>query len=301
MVLLMAVSGCTPPPTAPTPPEPEKPLEPEPNLPEFITYEGQVVEPMDPSGQYYLADADHVTGIPGFKVTIMGGEPDGWTTTTDADGRFTFEDYPYCELHKAECRSRRFRVEKAGYQTREVGASDPFIWGSVGSGPDRYEARWKRIVVSLEWPADAQIQRMLRDLPAMSPLWLMERPSRGGGGGYVSGMIWVWDMDWAPLLAHEYCHAHQDWVADPDAFNSLDWDESPEGQAFRAAWEAALPTRDPAIWPPADDGGIEDAADICSMYFIEREQGTFGLLGPGYLRERLPHLYAWAEEWLRRQ
>ena len=298
MVLLMAVSGCAPPPTAPTPPEPVKPSEPKPNLPEFITYEGQVVEPMDPAGENYLADAKYVTGIPDFKVKIIGGEPDGWTTTTDAEGRFRFEDYPYCELHTDECRSRRFRVEKAGYQTREVGASDPFIWGSVGDGAKRFEARWKRIVVSLEWPADPQIQRMLRELPAVSPLWLMERPSRGGGGGYVSGMIWVCCLDWAPLLAHEYCHAHQDWVADPDYFDLAGWDETPQAQAFLAAWEADLPTRDPLITPGAGHAS-EDAADICAVYFIEREQGTFGLLGPGYLRERLPHLYAWAEEWLR--
>ena len=299
VVLLMAASGCAPPPTAPTPVEPVKPSEPEPDLPEFITYEGQVVEPMDPSGQYYLSDERGVTGIPGFKVTIIGGEPDGWTTTTDAEGRFQFEDYPYCELHTPECRSRRFRVERADYQTREVGASDPFMWGSVGGGDDRFEATWKRIVVSREWPPDPQIQRMLRELPAVSPLWLMERPNRGGGG-YVSGMIWVCCLDWAPLVAHEYCHAHQDWSMPPnEIFDDTAWRASPEGQAFRAAWEADRPTKDPLIWPDVNDGGTEDAAEICSTYFIEREDPEWGTLGPGYLRERLPNLYAWAVEWLR--
>ena len=103
------------------------------------------------------------------------------------------------------------------------------------------------------------------------------------------------------MLAHEYCHAHQDWAADPDRHNLGDWDDSPEGRAFREAWEADVPTKDPLITPSINDGGSEDAAEICSTYFIEREQGRYGILGPGYLRDRLPHLSAWAEEWLRRR
>ena len=120
---LLALGGCRGTPAAPSPPPPGPP-----DLPEFITYEGEVVEPMDSSG-FSLDFDEGVTGIPGFKVTIVGGEPDGWSTVTDAEGQFKFEDYPYCQLHTAECRSRRFRVEKAGYETREVGASDPlYAW-----------------------------------------------------------------------------------------------------------------------------------------------------------------------------
>ena len=56
----------------------------------------------------------------------MGGQPHGRTAVTDAAGRFEFADYPFCPLYTAECQSRRFRAEKAGYETREVGASDLF-------------------------------------------------------------------------------------------------------------------------------------------------------------------------------
>ena len=117
-VWLLALGGCGQPPAAPSPPGPAE-------YPEFITYEGLVFEPHG-NGRYWGPEG--VTGVPGFRVTIIGGQPDGWTTETDAEGRFYFEDYPFCPLHTAECLSRRFRVEKAGYQTREVGASDGYLW-----------------------------------------------------------------------------------------------------------------------------------------------------------------------------
>ena len=83
-------------------------------LPEFITYEGEVVEPAAPDGHSWLRFETGVTGIPGFRVTIVGGQPNGWTTVTDAEGRFAFENYPpYCALHTSECLGRRFRVENS--------------------------------------------------------------------------------------------------------------------------------------------------------------------------------------------
>ena len=76
-----------------------------------ITYTGVVFEPHSRATGRYGSTGDP---IPGARVTIVGGQPDGWTTLTDAEGRFAFEDYLYCELKSAECLSRRFRVEKAG-------------------------------------------------------------------------------------------------------------------------------------------------------------------------------------------
>ena len=73
-----------------------------------------------------------ITGIPGARVTIIGGQVDGWTAVTDREGRFTWQDYPECALDSAECQAaRRFRVEAAGYVTVEEGASDPHIGGQV--------------------------------------------------------------------------------------------------------------------------------------------------------------------------
>ena len=298
-VWLLVLGGCGPTPAAPTPLEPLAP-------PVFITYEGEVVEPMGPDGMSWLRFETGVTGIPGFRVTIVGGQPDGWTTETDAEGRFAFENYPHCALDTAECARRRFRVEKAGYQTREVGAADPFLWGSTTGNDVRQDAEWKRIVVSREWPADPQIQRMMREVSAMSPLWLVERPALGGGGYYAVGVITVYSFEHLLVLAHEYCNAHVDWAIDPDRYtlDSVTYGRIPEGRALLAAWEADLLTNDPLLLNSKDDpmvGPGEKGVKICTHYNYEIVHSVFGRLGRTYLRERLPHLYAWATEWLHRR
>ena len=42
-----------------------------------------------------------------------------------------------------------------------------------------------------EWPADPQIQRMLRDLPAVSPLFLLERPELNVDGAQAASSSWL--------------------------------------------------------------------------------------------------------------
>ena len=193
------------------------------------------------------------TGIPGARVTIIGGQVDGWTAVTDREGRFTWQDYPECALDSAECRARRFRVEAAGYVTVEEGASDPHMfWGPLSP---EYSTSEKHIPMSVEWPADPQIQRMLRELPAMSPLWLVERRERHGAG-YVAGIIWTSRLEWSTMLAHEYCHAHQDWASDPDTYGLDDrrWAQSPEGTAYREAYAVDRLTNDP--WFRTDENQL---------------------------------------------
>ena len=46
---------------------------------------------------------------------------------------------------------------------------------------------------------------------------------------------------------------------------------------------------------------LEVSAEICSHYFYEYRHPMFGTVGRGYLRDHLPHLHAWSEEWLRRR
>ena len=266
-----------------------------------ITYTGVVIEPHSRgSTGNYGSDP-----IPGARVTIVGGQPDGWTTLTDAEGRFAFEDYLYCELKSAECLSRRFRVEKAGYETRDVGASDPdYIYD-----PPRYSASDKRIAMGHTWPADPETQRMRRDLPAMHPLWLLERPDFDAAGSYVGGILLVQSLEDLSTIGHEYCHAHQDWTVDATRYSGYsDWLQTPSGHAFLAAWEADWPhpylahielrgSRARIKTPP------EEAAVICSHYFYDFWHQNFGAtgttLGRQYLRDHVPHVHAWAEEWLR--
>ena len=303
---LLAAVGCGQPPAAPTP---VPPLTQEPSV-ELITYTGVVFEPQSSkTGRYWN---DHgITPIPGARVTIVGGQPDGWTAVTDAEGRYAFEDYPKCKLESVECYMRRFRVEKAGYETRELGASDPYRYISKSDGDREYSAFEKRIPMGREWPRDPQIQRMLRDLPAVSPLFLLERPDHRFAGSYVGLVIRVRSLEMLNTIGHEYCHAHQAWVLDFDrpGLDAVEYERSPEGLAFVAAWEADSPTNDELLrWVEihSDRAGkspTEEAAEICSHYFVDHWFYSTGAqrvtVGRAYLRDHLPHLHAWGEEWLR--
>ena len=317
---LLAAAACGQSPTAPTA---------TPAAVELITYTGLVFEPYvfhpdgAATGHTASGGGEFITPIPGARVTIVGGQPHGRTAVTDAEGRFAFEDYPQCRLESAECLSRRFRVEKAGYETRELGASDPY-WES---NRQRYSPTGKRIPMGHAWPDDPKIQRMRRDLPATRPLFLFENPYRHdvagtfSGGGVYGGLITLPNLDWSPdslhTVAHEYCHAHQKWVLEPDPAGLSDganWQYSPEGRAFVAAWEADRRTNPPFL----DYVEIrsrrygrktvyEEFAEVCAHWFYEGEPGWSYYrellghvpVGREYFRVHLPHLHAFSEEWLR--
>ena len=301
---LLAAVGCRLQlPTGPTEPY-------TPPTPEFITYTGSVFHPqVTGHGPIWGPSPAGIKPLPGARVTIVGGQPDGWTTLTDAEGRFAFEAYPYCELESVECAVRPFRVEKAGYETRTLGASDPYRTTSPRNLHS--SASEKHIPLSHAWPADPDTQRMRRDLPAMDPLWLIVGPDlRGATGNYTSALVVVRSLaeEARSTLGHEYCHAHEDWTIDPTRYNNYgDWLQTPAGLAFLAAWEAEWP-HPYLAWVEIRGsrsgvkGPAEEAAEICSHYFYDfwtPQVGTGTTVGRRYLRDHVPHMYAWAEEWLR--
>ena len=293
-VWLLVLGGCGPTPAAPTSPSTVRV-----EYPEFVTYTGEVVQPY-PSRFYRPDGTGGPRGLAGVRVTIVGGQPHGRTAVTDAAGRFEFADYPFCPLYTAECQSRRFRAEKAGYETREVGASDLFYTQDGGLNGRSSSAEYKRIFMGRAWPPDPQLARMRRELPAMKDIWLVDVAREGTIGSYEAGVIAVISLEPAywPMLAHEYCHAHQDWAVDSNAYSSItsNWPQSAEGRAFLAAWEADRATGARLI---NDWGPLENGAEICGIYNYTLESERYGTRGRGYLRDRLPHLHAWAEEWLR--
>ncbi|MYD71138.1 MAG: carboxypeptidase regulatory-like domain-containing protein [Acidobacteria bacterium] len=308
----LAAAGCQSP-TAPTP----DPIPPEASAPvEFITYGGTVFEPFEesPTDMGIAWPDDGGMPIPGALVTIVGGQPDGWTAVTDAEGRYAFENYPKCELRSAECRSRRFRVEKAGYETREVGASDLYRYG----GRQRnFSTSEKHFPMSREWPAHPSIQRMLQELPAVRPLFLVERPEYVFGGSCCAfGVVVVKSLENLHFVAHEYCHAHQDWSNNREGHlgDAHLWLRTGEGRAFVAAWEADQPSNDELLRileirsrRNRIRNRHEEGANVCALWFTGEDQLYTPFLrdtgptytGRTYFREHLPHLAAWAEEWLR--
>ena len=178
-VWLLVLGGCGPTPAAPTSPSTVRV-----EYPEFVTYTGEVVQPY-PSRFYRPDGTGGPRGLAGVRVTIVGGQPHGRTAVTDAAGRFEFADYPFCPLYTAECQSRRFRAEKAGYETREVGASDLFYTQDGGLNGRSSSAEYKRIFMGRAWPPDPRLARMRRELPAMKDIWLVELAREGTSGSYI--------------------------------------------------------------------------------------------------------------------
>ena len=297
-VWLLVLGGCGPTPAAPTSPSTVRV-----EYPEFVTYTGEVVQPY-PSRFYRPDGTGGPRGLAGVRVTIVGGQPHGRTAVTDAAGRFEFADYPFCPLYTAECQSRRFRAEKAGYETREVGASDLFYTQDGGLNGRGSSAEYKRIIMGRAWPPDPQLARMRRELPAMKDIWLVDVAREGTIGSYSAGVIAVvspWTY-WT-MLAHEYCHAHQDWAVDPNAYAQ----SPPTGHRARKAGRFSPPGRRTGRQATSSSGittaAIGDpwrtARRSAPYTTIRQRVGGMEPVGPGYLRDRLPHLHAWAEEWLR--
>ena len=287
LLVLLIAGGCGRHPLTPTQLEPRTEAT-------LIEYTGLVEEPHP--GRFL-----HARGVARARLTVLGGILHGRTAVTDAEGGFSFPDYPLCALDSPECRVRRFRVEKQGYETREVGANDPYYRRELGDSGTLRSPRYKRIVIGHEWPVDPghpQFERMRRTVPAMNPLWYVRvaEPLFNAIAYYHAGVIAIGPRAavWTTIV-HEYCHAHQDWATDPNRFNIMDWEQSPQGQAYAEA--AAADHAAGYTYPPwRSRGPVEEAATVCAI---------FGYDSPTFptndLREQAPNRYRWAEEWLHRR
>ena len=289
LLVLLIAGGCGRNPLTPTPLEP-------PTEATLFEYTGLVEEP-------HPSRFSSAQGVARARLTVLGGIPDGRTAVTDAEGRFSFPDYPLCELDSPECRARRFRVEKHGYETREVGANDPYFrrGGGLSASGTLRSSTYKRIIIGHEWPVDPrhpQFERMRRTVPAMNPLWYVRVTESlpNASAYYDRGVIAIGPAAAVWTIVHEYCHAHQDWAADPNRYNVWDWEQSPEGQAYAEA-EAADHAAGYTYPPWRSRGPSEDAAEVCASFAYD-DPSTFGR---NDLREQAPNRYRWAEEWLHRR
>lgn len=294
LLVLLTAPGCGPDASRTLPLMPS-PLDPLPTEPTLIEYTGLVEQP-------YPSRGNRAQGVPRVRLTILGGIPDGRTAVTDSEGRFSFPDYPRCELDSPECQARRFRAEKQGYETREVGANDSYWRRDGGFNATARSTAYKRIIIGHEWPVDPRhpqrFERMRRTVSAMNPLWYVRvAESLGSASGYYSGGVIVIGP-YTPVfntIVHEYCHAHQDWAADPSRYGSHQWEQSPEGQAYTEA-EAADRAAGYQYPPWRSRGPTEDAAEVCATFAYDTASFT-----RNDLREQAPNRYRWAEEWLHRR
>ena len=272
--------------------------------PERVEFTGLVQEPYP----YW----DSMRPVAGVRVMLQGGQVQGRTTVTDGQGRFAFGDYPTCARGSVECRVRSIWVEKPGYETRWESLDDDYIESTPGliSTEWRWHSDYRQMTMGQAWPPDPQFDRLRREVPAIEPLWLVlwRREQWPGGpkdsgfyGANIMGVLAssstsMWHL--GRTVTHEYCHAHQDWVVDPADTSDLSrWPHTPEGRAFIAA-EAA--DRAAGNWISSRESYVERAADVCAYFYYEVVMSPPWELKQdrAWLRERVPHQYEWAAEWL---
>ncbi len=297
LVAALASGAC--PESGPTAPSPV-PATPSDAGPERVEFNGIVQEA--------FPGRSSMRPVPGVAVTLTGGQVHGRTSVTDSAGRFSFADYPACERGSVECRVRRIQVEKPGYEARAESLSDPYR-DYAFSGRREWRPDYREIVMGHKWPRDPQFDRLRAQVPAMQPLYLVlwdaaQWPTgQQHGGEYSAGFIAVltrtaqWIVHRA--ITHEYCHAHQDWVVDPNDYGPLHlWERTSAGRAFQAAEVA---DKAAGNYVSSRYQLYERAATICEIFYYEIKYPTFPRgyeSDRAWLRENAPHQYAWAAEWL---
>ena len=291
---VLTLAGCGGGPSSPTP-----------TGPAVVEFTGEVVEPYE--------DWKSVRGVPGATVTLRGGQVDGWTAETDAEGHFAFAGYPACEQGSVECRLRRIRVEKAGYEAREESLDEPYFLVPHEGGQLRrlgWRRDFRKIPIGHAWPPDPQLERLRAEVRAMDPVWLVlwdadaDADAAGSpfnwGGQYRQGLLIIntSQPDWwiKAAIVHEYCHAHQDWMVDPAEYGPITrWEDTPEAAAFAVA-EAAdrAAGRDAVSRRPSLN---ERAAEVCGMFYYDHPR----VIGLDWLLANGPRQYEWADTWLSRR
>ena len=278
------------------------PTSPTPTGPAVVEFTGEVLEPD--------WGWTNMRGVAGATVTLRGGQVDGWTAETDAEGRFAFADYPACEQGSLECRYRRIRVEKAGYEAREESLDEPHF---AVPNQTNYLRRggWRRdfrkVAIGHAWPPDPQLERLRAEVATAVPVWLHLDESDTWGinasGTYLPGLMIILagpsQPDWGikKAIAHEYCHLHQDWVVDPTSHNGdpFLWQDTPEGQAFAAAEAADRAAGHERV--SRRETLLERAATVCQQFYYSHPR----VLGLEHLRTHGPRQYEWAATWLSRR
>ena len=230
-------------------------------------------------------------------------------------GHFAFAGYPACEQGSVECRLRRIRVEKAGYEAREESLDEPYFLVPPEGGQLRrlgWRRDFRKIPIGHAWPPDPQLERLRAEVRAMDPVWLVlwdadaDADAAGSpfnwGGQYRQGLLIIntSQPDWwiKAAIVHEYCHAHQDWVIDPvDYYTALSshWPDTPEGKAFAAAEAADLAAGHDSV--SRRHSLVERSAEVCEMFYYDHPR----VIGLDHLRKNGPRQYEWADTWLSRR
>ena len=234
--------------------------------------------------------------VQGVMVSVVAGPRSGLRVPTDRDGQYVIPDFDGDEIH--------IRLEKSGYETKEVIVHRMRPTEVLGQGPLGYRGPQETpgtVLIGLEWPPE--IKDIMRQMPVVPDLLLVlfkpGIPFNGFGGGVV-GVNNRSNLSNMRVLAHEVCHAHQQWIFAPQGKNGgigMRWDSSYEGKAYAVArqadWDEAGKTAfdlDREI-----SSHLEGAAETCARWWDVDERPEYTR---AWLRVNAPNRARWAGNWL---
>lgn len=279
---------------------------------------GRVAMPVDGADYANWASEGSVAPVSDAIVTITSGTRRGEQVMTDNGGYYLFRDVTENELY--------LRVEKAYLEPKEVIVSRSRATTLQRMGRNRVfiaqhhaaERTPGTILMGLRWPEPVRFILKSETLPH-DPLCTtaIELPNQigvGAAGTYngASGVItvinvpeWQGELDYG-VFAHELAHARQQAVAMQHGNSNIDhWENTPEAQAYRVAWEkdlAEIPFKD---WVGTLDKSdyyttdlLENAAEFCSYYWMRDRVAFYEIVRGGGIQKRSPNRFKWAQTYL---
>ena len=277
---------------------------------------------MDADGNW--AASGYVAPVSLAIVTITDGPRAGEQVVTDEGGYYLFPNVAGDNLY--------LRVERAYLEPKEVIAyrSSPTelqrlrpneVFNAEYQNREGLDNVPGMILVGIRWP-DA-VRFILEDEPLPHDVLLSVHPAtRTIAGGYGSHEVLIYnrpeyhnEIAYSVLL-HELAHARQHAVALLHGFTvpshysgTKNWKNTPEGKAYREAWEKDLEEIPRDLWLSTFDGNEyfatsinENAAQFC-YYYWKTATGEGQLLPleivlNGGLQKVTPNRYKWAETYL---
>ena len=252
------------------------------------------------------SDARPITGV---TVTIMSGSRTGESITTDKNGYYLFPNVRGDELI--------LRVEKEHFEPKEVIVHrflpTKLANGAVLNYPEDVQQNPGSILMGQSWPDEVRF--LFEETLVVHDLLYVE----GGalGAFYSRGVIVMYSHQFAKwqdsvsvlvTFAHEIAHARQHALVSVDgsAWGIHDWNNTPEGIAYREArekdWnEVGKAQLDMGYDRPDFAGNVltETAAETMAYYWSVDRWG--GRPHYGDLRITAPNRFKWAAIWLQKQ
>ena len=269
------------------------------------------------------AAEDHIAPVSKAIVTITDGPRAGEQMLTDKGGYYHFKNVTDDELY--------LRVERQWLEPKEVIVyrDRPTMLQEIGPNRVFSESYYNRdtpsnapgtILMGIRWSDSVRFVLENETLPYDLLCILAFRPQEGWrtGGTYGEMRATVYNIHprrsgefFFAVLLHELAHARQHAIALlHGGEHTRDWENTPEAQAYRAAWEkdvVGVPSKDRMRIDKSDyykDDLLENAAELYSMYWQFEIGGD-----PAYeesrddsiLRAKASNRFKWCQKYLNRQ